>query len=86
LPENLPRILPEGVGAKVHAKAWDRPAVFDWLQKVGGIDDFEMLRTFNCGIGMVLVMSADEATRLDLPGATWIGELVADDDGKVAFE
>jgi len=86
LPENLPRILPERVGAKVRAASWDRPAVFTWLQKAGGIDDFEMLRTFNSGIGMVLVVSAEELTRLDLPGATWIGELVADDDGKVTFE
>jgi len=86
LPENLPRILPEGVGAKVHASSWDRPSVFGWLQKAGGIDDFEMLRTFNSGIGMVLVVSAEESTRLDLPGATWIGELVADSDGKVTFE
>ena len=86
LPENLPRILPEGVGAKIHAKSWDRPAVFDWLQQTGGIDDFEMLRTFNCGIGMVLVVSAEEATKLDLPGAVWIGELTADADSKVVFE
>lgn len=84
LPENLPRVLPEDIGAKVRLNAWDRPAVFQWLQKAGGIEDFEMLRTFNCGIGMVLVMSQDEAVALDLPGAVQIGELVSGEG--VTFE
>ncbi len=82
--ENLPRILPEGVGATVHTGSWDRAPVFEWLQKAGGMDEAEMLRTFNCGIGMVLVVSEEEATRLDLPGAKWIGELVAGEG--VAFK
>lgn len=76
LPENLPRVLPEGIGAKVDLSAWERPAVFEWLQKAGGIAERELLRTFNCGIGMVLVVSAHEADRLELTGAVRMGELV----------
>ncbi len=86
LTENLPRVLPDGLGAKVHLSAWERAPVFNWLQKAGGIDEAELLRTFNCGIGMVLVVSAEEATRLELEGAVWIGELVADEAGAVSFE
>ncbi len=81
LPENLPRVLPEGLGAKIDTSTWDRPPVFSWLQKSGGIEEAELLRTFNCGIGMVLVVSPEEATRLDLPDAVWIGEIT--DSGTV---
>ncbi|RMG53839.1 MAG: phosphoribosylformylglycinamidine cyclo-ligase, partial [Gammaproteobacteria bacterium] len=56
LPENLPRVMPENTRARIDASAWPRPAVFDWLQQQGGISDEEMLRTFNCGIGMVVVL------------------------------
>lgn len=56
LPENLPRVMPENTRARIDASAWPRPAVFEWLQQQGGISDEEMLRTFNCGIGMVVVL------------------------------
>ena len=79
--ENLPRVLPDGVGATIDTSAWERPGIFQWLQKAGGIDEAEMLRTFNCGIGMVLVMSRAEADRLDIPGSVRMGELT--DTGKV---
>ncbi len=59
--ENIPRILPEGLGVTLHASAWEVPAVFQWLQEAGNIAPFEMYRTFNCGIGMVMVVEADEA-------------------------
>ncbi len=59
--ENLPRVMPEDTVARVETTAWHRPPVFDWLQEQGGIADHEMYRTFNCGIGMVLVASAAEA-------------------------
>ena len=59
--ENLPRVMPEGTRARIDAASWQRPAVFDWLQEQGNIADEEMYRTFNCGIGMVLVMDAAEA-------------------------
>ncbi|PRY94970.1 phosphoribosylformylglycinamidine cyclo-ligase [Hasllibacter halocynthiae] len=61
--ENLPRVLPEGLGAEVDPGAWQRPAIFDWLAGQG-VDPAEMLRVFNCGIGMVAICAEDEATRL----------------------
>lgn len=64
LTENLPRVLPEGVGAEVNLAAWKRPALFQWLQEQGNVADDEMLRTFNCGIGMVLAVEASQAERL----------------------
>ena len=63
LPENLPRILPRGVRAVLDLGSWRRPAVFDWLQSRGGIRDTEMLRTFNCGVGMLVCVPAAEAGR-----------------------
>ncbi|MFN7205749.1 MAG: phosphoribosylformylglycinamidine cyclo-ligase, partial [Burkholderiales bacterium] len=61
LTENVPRVLPESVMAVIEAKAWARPAVFQWLQQEGGVAEAEMHRTFNCGIGMVLVVAPDQA-------------------------
>jgi phosphoribosylformylglycinamidine cyclo-ligase len=55
LSENLPRILPDGLAARVDVGAWRRPPVFGWLKQAARLDDEEMLRTFNCGIGLVLV-------------------------------
>jgi phosphoribosylformylglycinamidine cyclo-ligase len=55
--ENVPRVLPEGCGMEVDAGSWRRPAVFDALQQIGGLPDEEMYRTFNMGIGMVLIVS-----------------------------
>ena len=60
--ENLPRVLPRGTRAVVDASSWRRPAVFDWIQDAGGIAEDEMWRTFNCGVGMLLVV-AREASR-----------------------
>jgi phosphoribosylformylglycinamidine cyclo-ligase len=60
LTENVPRVLPESVTAVIEAKAWTRPAVFQWLQQEGGVAEAEMHRTFNCGIGMVLVVAPDQ--------------------------
>jgi phosphoribosylformylglycinamidine cyclo-ligase len=55
--ENVPRMLPGGLQAAIRADAWQRPAIFDWLQAEGGIADSEMHRVFNCGIGMVLAVA-----------------------------
>lgn len=60
LTENLPRVLPEGIGAAIVPNSWTRPGIFDWLQQEGGISDAEMLRTFNCGIGMVVCVPAEQ--------------------------
>jgi phosphoribosylformylglycinamidine cyclo-ligase len=61
LPGNLPRVLPEGVVAALDARAWGVPPVFAWLARTGGIAPAEMLRVFNCGIGMVVVVGAAQA-------------------------
>jgi len=63
---NLPRILADGLTARLEAGSWQRPAIFDWLQEAGRVADDEMHRVFNCGIGMCLVVGAAEAdTALD---------------------
>ena len=59
--ENLPRVLPESLSIRIDPSQWQRPPVFDWLQKAGNITDREMYRTFNCGIGLVVVVPAAEA-------------------------
>jgi len=65
LPENLPRVLPKGTRAVLDADSWQRPAIFTWLQDQGRVADAEMLRTFNCGVGMVAcVAQADLDTAL----------------------
>lgn len=61
LPENLPRVLPDGMAAELNLSSWQQPAVFRWLQAAGNISDAEMLRTFNCGVGMVLCVPQHEA-------------------------
>ena len=61
--ENLPRVMPVDTGARVDARSWQQPAVFEWLQREGNIEANEMYRTFNCGIGMVLVVDADDADK-----------------------
>jgi phosphoribosylformylglycinamidine cyclo-ligase len=64
LTENLPRVLPDDLGADVDLSAWELPPVFKWLQSTGGMAEDEMLKTFNCGIGMILVVRADRETDL----------------------
>jgi phosphoribosylformylglycinamidine cyclo-ligase len=85
LTENLPRVLPEGLAAKVDVASWSRPAVFDWLQQQGNVAEKEMHRVLNCGIGMVVVVPAEKADQarahLQALGETVyrIGEIVARD-------
>ena len=82
LTENLPRVLPDAVAARIDLSSWTPPAVFGWLAKAGHLDDAEMLRTFNCGIGMVIVAeksrSAEVLTVLEAQGEAprVIGEIV----------
>jgi phosphoribosylformylglycinamidine cyclo-ligase len=61
LPGNLPRVLPEGMAAVVEAGSWPVPPVFAWLARTGGVAPEEMLRVFNCGIGMALVVAPQQA-------------------------
>jgi phosphoribosylformylglycinamidine cyclo-ligase len=60
---NVPRVLPENTSARIHKDAWPRPPVFQWLQQAGNVAQDEMFRVFNCGIGMVLIVSANDAGR-----------------------
>ncbi len=83
LPGNLPRVLPEGAAARLDPAAWEVPPVFRWLARTGGVEAAEMLRVFNCGIGMALVVgpaaAAAAAARLAAAGehVFRIGEIVA---------
>ena len=90
LTENIVRVVPEGLGVDIDASSWTLPPVFEWLQREGSVAREEMWRTFNCGIGFVLLVDRDavaglggELARLGL--AHWrIGEVVAArDDGRV---
>jgi phosphoribosylformylglycinamidine cyclo-ligase len=62
--KNIPRVLPEGLGADIDAAAWKLPEVVRWLAKAGGIAQNEMARTFNCGIGMVVIVDEARADTL----------------------
>lgn len=59
LTENLPRVLPENTKAEIRLNSWAFPEVFQWLQSMGNIDQMEMLRTFNCGVGMILSVAEE---------------------------
>lgn len=58
--ENIPRVLPEGSCAVIDAASWERPAIFEWLQEKGNVIESEMLRTFNCGVGMVVCVAEEK--------------------------
>ena len=83
LVENVPRVLPSHLQARIERASWPRPEIFDWLQLNGGVSETEMHRVFNCGIGMVVIVSESEAgacrARLETAGETvyTIGRIVA---------
>ena len=84
--ENLPRVLPAGLAARIDAAAWPRPPVFAWLSRAGGVPPAEMMRTFNCGIGMAVVVAPDRrdevTAALEAHGECVhvIGEIIARSD------
>ncbi|UOV07009.1 phosphoribosylformylglycinamidine cyclo-ligase [Pseudoxanthomonas sp. F37] len=88
LTENIIRVIPDGLGLDIDASAWTLPPVFDWLQREGAVENTEMWRTFNCGIGFVLVVAPDQlaAVQADLARlqlAHWqIGEVVTAPGGE----
>ncbi len=90
--ENIPRVLPENTKAVVDEKSWTWPAIFSWLQEKGNISRYEMYRTFNCGVGMVIAVPAAEAEKavslLTQAGETaWvIGKIEALGNGKEQVE
>ena len=90
--ENIPRVLPDGIGAKLDLSQISPPAVFGWLSNTGGIAQAEMLRTFNCGVGMVVVTPQEsyEGVRsiLEANGESVVvlGELIEDEHSEVTYE
>ncbi|WP_426231803.1 phosphoribosylformylglycinamidine cyclo-ligase [Pararhizobium sp. DWP3-4] len=86
-PENIPRVLPKHLAAEIDLTAIQAPAVFSWLAKTGGVAANEMLRTFNCGVGMIVVVAAEDADQvtsvLKAEGETVfaLGRMVARDEG-----
>ncbi|KAL9410966.1 hypothetical protein AB3S75_044693 [Citrus x aurantiifolia] len=79
--DNIPRVFPKGLGAVIYEDSWKVPAVFKWIQQAGRIEDSEMRRTFNMGIGMVLVVSKETSHTIleggrGTYGAYHIGEVV----------
>jgi phosphoribosylformylglycinamidine cyclo-ligase len=90
--DNLPRILPHGTAAVVDPEAWEVPAIFRWLQQAGKVPPDDMLRTFNMGIGLILVTGRDHAEQLidELAArggrdARVIGEVVAGEPPSVTY-
>lgn len=78
IPGNLPRILPKGLTAKIERGTWEIPPIFSLIQKEGNIDEGEMYRVFNMGIGMALVCAPDNAKELikAIPAARPVGEVI----------
>ena len=76
--DNVPRVLPQGLAGKFRSQAWTMPPIFPLIQQRGNIDQNEMYRVFNMGIGMVIICSPQDANQLteQLPGAKVIGEVV----------
>ena len=62
--ENIPRALPDNLGVEIDGNSWEIPPIFKMIQRFGNVDWREMFRTFNCGVGMVLIVSADEVDRI----------------------
>jgi phosphoribosylformylglycinamidine cyclo-ligase len=84
--ENLPRVLPPGTAAVVNRGAWDVPPLFQWLQRGGDVPPDDMMRTFNMGIGLIVVASEEHAGSLaSALGGHVIGEIVASQDTGVTF-
>jgi phosphoribosylformylglycinamidine cyclo-ligase len=95
LPGNVPRVLPDGLGARLNGAAWDRPAVFSLIQSIGDVDEHEMRRTFNLGLGLIIVCDPSRAdgvlSSLVTVGerASIVGSIVAssaDFEGRVTFD
>ncbi len=90
--ENLPRVLPQGTSAQINLGSWRRPPVFEWLKDQGRVEQAEMLKTFNCGVGMIVCVAPEDEmatlTALKAAGeqAFSIGEIVpADTAPTVAY-
>ncbi len=87
--ENIPRVLPEGLGVKIKRDSWKMLPVFQWLRETAHLQETELYRTFNCGIGMIVVVASSDALTMAEnfrsmgESVSVIGEVVTDKDGKV---
>ena len=85
--ENIPRVIPASLAARIDLQSWRMPAIFEWLREKGNVDRHEMLKTFNCGVGLVLCVARCERdnalSRLTEAGEQpWvIGEIARRDEG-----
>lgn len=90
--ENIPRVLPQGTKAVIDGNSWQWPAIFNWLQAQGNVSDYEMLRTFNCGVGLVIALPQAHAEQaialLNESGETaWqLGHIATSADGEAQVE
>jgi phosphoribosylaminoimidazole (AIR) synthetase len=74
--ENLPRVLPDGLGFSLDRQSWRVPPIFTWLQAAGQLDDAEMFRAFNMGVGLIMVCSPEHAgDLLSVQGSWRLGEI-----------
>jgi phosphoribosylformylglycinamidine cyclo-ligase len=85
--ENIPRVLPENAQAVIDKDSWQLPAVFQWLQEKGNVAPAEMHRTFNCGVGMVLIVDAEDAEAIvstlnQSDESAWLLGAIAEGDSK----
>jgi phosphoribosylamine--glycine ligase/phosphoribosylglycinamide formyltransferase/phosphoribosylformylglycinamidine cyclo-ligase len=89
LTENIPRILPQDLGVELDAQKWDIPPVFPWLATAGGVNQAELLRTFNCGVGGILIVDKkdeQEVIKIVAPhGAVAIGSVMKKTDEQVVI-
>ena len=90
--ENIPRVLPAGLGAVIETSSWDMPPIFKWLQEAGNLSQTEMARTFNCGIGFVLIVRVNDKDRVkdtlmqDGETVFEIGQIVKDQTQNVTLK
>ncbi|OCH01635.1 phosphoribosylformylglycinamidine cyclo-ligase [Aliivibrio fischeri] len=90
--ENIPRVLPQSTKAVVDGNSWEWPPIFNWLQEKGNVDTYEMYRTFNCGVGLVVALPKEQAEQavalLNAEGENaWvIGEIAAAEQGEEQVE
>ena len=83
--ENIPRVIPDNLAVQIDAKSWKLPPIFEWLREKGNVDSHEMYKTFNCGVGLVLCIDADNVNRSlsylkDIGEDAWvIGKITTDE-------
>ncbi len=88
IPGNLPRTIPQGLAVRIDKKAWEVPAIFSLIQQQGNVDEQEMYRVFNMGMGMLVICSPDTAGKFitEMPDSRVVGEVVEQkDDDRVTL-